>query len=875
MDDFHQSQAELTGSLISLEFDSSGRINQLWTSDPTLPEDGDEFQFILPPITFGEEAADHYYPGTILIGARTSPESPWVLSRNTQVSEYDYSLEDSFDFFDPSSVNFQYQFPLLPEIEATGKFYEIAKPIPQILWDVTLTNQHNESIEIGELAFPLALNNYYDGFGWTDEQLEKLWHKRLYIHQFISGAASWLIAQRMNAEPPSLLIYPGNDTEWEFYSHVPSSLNTHYQWEGIPVVYVHSKATMEREEWPDWANRHTSLILEPGEQKTFQMRFIPTEQSKQDGIHQVLKLCHRPAVKVYPSCVIPKGSSIGIEVSGMRVTSFESNKPCVIQPDIDDDTSFCLIKPETKGPMTISFEDHLNRKGYVHLFATDSIKDLIHKRASYIQKNQDHDPTSTTYGSFLMRYHPAITVENEMSSQSAFERYTTFDLDSSIADALFLAEKNTIYPNKEEIGSLDTFIHTFLRGKIQNPLTMEVGSSFNINTGIVTAFGKPIIYPHVFNLYFSMYKISQITQSTKASQEWYLTQAIKTILTLFERGWRNYVLSVGLLGYGRIYTIFDEIQKASIEYPHLNEYIPKIKYWIDKKSSDIIRQKYPYAGESVMDTSGFEDVLLAAKYDEIHDHMDRTIDCAYSARSIAPSWWWYGSDKRNWDGIESNIKHALGDRGEMCLAHTTIPNSFIFTAFMDRDYFAIPDAHMRLAFGGLMGPWALVHDDGSASLCYCPDYASKHRGFNPFSGSSSLGYYHYLHMISSMVLPSGEIDTFSLGCHFDHSDNMYAITPWDGVGRRIHLRQIGIDVDLSFGTILYAVISDKKDHATFTIQSNWENPVDVTLSIRGLWGDNFKSSTGSVSLKDSAILIQFTLQETVELVISSKVLTLK
>ena len=40
-------RADLTGSLISMEFGPGGRIVQLWASDPSLPEEGEEFQFIL------------------------------------------------------------------------------------------------------------------------------------------------------------------------------------------------------------------------------------------------------------------------------------------------------------------------------------------------------------------------------------------------------------------------------------------------------------------------------------------------------------------------------------------------------------------------------------------------------------------------------------------------------------------------------------------------------------------------------------------------------------------------------------------------------------------------------------------------------------
>ena len=176
--------------------------------------------------------------------------------------------------------------------------------------------------------------------------------------------------------------------------------------------------------------------------------------------------------------------------------------------------------------------------------------------------------------------------------------------------------------------------------------------------------------------------------------------------------------------------------------------------------------------------------------------------CAYATRSLAPSWWWYGSDKRNWDGADSTPTRAMADRGETCLAHTTIPNSLIFFGLMDRDYLAIPEAYMRMAFGGMLGPWALVRSDGAASMCYCPDLSSKHAGFNSYTGGSGHGLFHYLREVGSYVLPNQKQGIYTFGCHFESTDDAYVVRPWEGVGRRIVMRQIGAEFRLTFGRFI-------------------------------------------------------------------------
>ena len=466
MEQFEDERPELTGSLISIEFGPGGRMQQLWASDPGLPEESEDFQFILPPLQFGEEVADDYFPGSILIGARTDPDGPWALSRNRS-ARYVFPMES--EDFDPAVVAYEYEFPLLQEIRATGKFYERAGPIPQIIWDVEIYNRGRVSVEIGELGFPLAFNNFYEGFGWTDDQLTKLWQSRLYIHKFIGGAASWVFAERMTAETPGLLVFPGDDTGWEFYNHVPSSLLTPYQWEGIPVVYAHSKATIEREEWPQWMNEHTSLILEPGDRRVFQMRFVPCDSDKQDGVAQTLAACGRPTIKLLPSAVAPADVGIALEVTGVAPKKFYVSRDAQVEVDSDEMSGFCFVRPKEPGPLQVSFNDQFGRPCQVHLMFTDPLQDLIQRRADWIAAHQvEFRPGSPLHHAIVLtniQQGTRVTEPQEYSESSGLE--------CSLADTLFLAEKNSIYPDRTQIQILDEFIRDFLQDDVQNPSSLS------------------------------------------------------------------------------------------------------------------------------------------------------------------------------------------------------------------------------------------------------------------------------------------------------------------------------------------------------------------------------------------------------------------
>ncbi len=822
MDPF-EDRPELTGSLITLEFGLGGRINQLWASEPALPDEGEDFQFVLPPMGFGEETSDDYNPGTILLGIRTDPDGPWIVSRNTRAKPPENSEQDS-PF--ASTVEFEYDFPLIDDLTVTGKFFELPGALPQIVWEVTIENKGRRAVEIGELGFPLAFNNFYEGFGWTDEQLLRLWNSRLYVHKFIGGGASWVFAQRMTAEAPGLLVFPGGDTSWEFYNHVQASLGTPFQWEGIPVVYVYSKATIERERGEGWSNEHTSLILEPGDKKTVQMRFVPCESDKQEGVHATLVACEKPSIRLLPGAVAPRDVGIAIEVSGASPTEFFFSREAESQTDSDEQGGFCFVRPSTPGPLRVSFRDNQGRACHTHLMFTEPIELLIRRRAEYICENQVATDSPTLRNAILLTN---IATGLPVTDPEDYEE--SAGIECSLADALFLAEKNTVFPEKSQIAVLDSYISDFLLDKVQNPGDHSVASTLPEDMPVGVYFGRPLCYPHVYNLYHSMYRIASGYGETQQRPRAYLARAYETALAMYRFGWRHYVRTVGVLGYARIYDLLDDLKKEGMA-----SEAETLTGFVTAKAEELTASEYPYAGETVMDTSGMEEVFAAAKFLDEDAPLERTVRCAYAARSLSPSWWWYGSDKRTWDGAESTPTRAMADRGENCLAHSTIPNSLIFFGMMDRDYLAIPEAYMRMAFGGMLGPWALVRTDGAASMCYCPDLSSKHAGFNAFTGMSGHGLFHYLREVGSYVLPNQKLGTYTFGCHFEALQDRYVVRPWDGIGRKIVLRQIAAEFRTSFGKMIELRLDKQKRWFEIDVQNSSDKEIRAELTVLGMWG---------------------------------------
>jgi len=827
MDDFSLDRQELTGSLISMEFGPGGRIQQLWTSDPSTPSDSEEFQFVAPPLMMGEETTEDYFPGTILLGARMDPDDPWIVSRNTRAE----ILEDD----ESTAVAFEYEFAFLEDLRATGRFYEIPGVVPQIAWDVEIKNRSRHSVEIGELGFPLALNNVMEGFTETDRGVRELWNDRIYVHKFIGGSASYVFAQRLTARPPGLLIYPGENTRWEFFNHVPASLTTPLRWEGIPVVYVHSQAAIEREGWPEWFSGHTSIVLEPGESRTYSMRFAPADRYLVDNVSATLISCGRPTIKLYPSAVAPVDVGIALEVSGTTPTRFTTDIELELETDADEDGGFCFVKPTTEGTVKVKFDDTLDRTSEAHLLFIRPIEELIQKRARWIFDNQ----IVREEGLLEKAIVPAdLTTGQPILDPEAY--VGPFGIESSLSEALFLAEKNTIYPVVEQIEAIDAYLEAFVEDALQNPGDGSVGSSLPDLRSVAANFGRPQTYPLVFCLYHSMARVARLGGGTRFDVDHYLQKSARTLVAMFNHSNKSLLETSGIPLMSYALDLVRDLRNQG-----LKTEADLCTRLLDRRDIELSRRKYPFLSEGQWNTDGFEESFCTARRRGNEDMEERALRCALAARNLAPSWWWYGSDKRWVQDVES-VHPGVFDKGELCHGPSSVMDSALIFRTLDRDYNVLPEPTIRLAFGGMLGVWSLVRTDGAASMGFCPDAASKQFGMSGVTGSIGLGLFHYLRNVGAYVLPSRTSGVTTFGCHFEIENNgaldVFVIRPWDGVGRKVVIRQISVEIEADSGQILEVQIDSRKRNAKVTMANHSQSSGVGQFRIRGLWGNVFDVS---------------------------------
>ncbi|MCX7799060.1 MAG: DUF5695 domain-containing protein [Fimbriimonadales bacterium] len=805
---------------MEMAFDAAGRIEGLWLRGNDPAQSGSELDLICPDIQFGEERSRDYAPGTILIGVRASPEEPWVLSRNR-------ALESWVESVSADEIRLVYDMGLLPWIRAEGVYQSDRGQAGCVRWRVHLTNESPHEVEVGELAFPMAFNNLYwastrDGAGLRD-----LWTSRCAVHKSIAGAASYLFVTPLDPQGGGLLVHPADDTEWEFYASVPGSLNTGYRWAGIPVVYVHSKAAIEREGWKTWFNSHSSTVLRPGEQRSYTMEFRPAIRDRFDGVAEALVQAGRPAMRVLPSAVSPHDVGVGIEIAGCQPVRFSFDAPVESETDSDEEGGFCFVRSGAPTPVRVSFHDQLGRTSHSHLLLIEPIERLIDRRAEWILRNQVHQEPGSLF-------HAAILPVELTSGRRAVEvggLAGSFAAECGLADALFLAEKNTFRARRDEVRALDAAIEQFVRDDLQNPLDDVVGSVLADEQTVASNASKPTAYCLLFNLYRAMAHISRTYGETSQGSDEYLRRAFRTARALYRHCLDRSYRDRGLLLHAGIWELIRELRREG-----LRAEADELEERAVQRATELLREDYPYAGESLWDTSGFQDLMAAAMALRYADHTERIQRCLFGGRPLAASWWWCGSDFRFWDDSDGYTHPVLSDKGEVCHGYTSVGNSRVFFDQLDEDYGELPDVYLRAAMGGALGAWALVRSDGAASMGFCPDSASRLLGFLPFTGDLGIALYEYLRLAASYVLPSRGQGTFTFGCHYEFSDGVHKVRPWDGVGRRVVLRQFHAEFRTSFGSIRNLWLDGRKRWASLDVSNDSDRDVRAEVEVKGLWG---------------------------------------
>ena len=277
----------------------------------------------------------HCWTGDVVLKARRAGETEWCpmhtfLSDDVRTVTYDQ--ESITTRYEGNSVNRGGLQHL--NIEQRYEFSGNPQSGDAILWEITLHNNSQTQIEIGELGLPITLNTNYSigdekqGFNHRSVDSTKyVFEQRVIESSFVSGHSSYILATRASGKGDHLLIVPQGDTALEAISGYGLFPDTEMMKGAGSMFYLFSEATAVE----PWYNGHRSLVLAPDEKRTF--AFTMCRVQDHTDISDKLYENGNIAVKIAPGMVIPVGTTAHLLLRCKKpITAIETADGIDVEP---------------------------------------------------------------------------------------------------------------------------------------------------------------------------------------------------------------------------------------------------------------------------------------------------------------------------------------------------------------------------------------------------------------------------------------------------------------------------------------------------------------------------------------------------------------
>ncbi|HEX9151550.1 MAG TPA: DUF5695 domain-containing protein, partial [Flavobacterium sp.] len=164
-----------------------------------------------------------------------------------------------------------------------------------------ITNKSNAALEIGALGVPMIFNNILEG-----KTLDETHLHNVFFDPYIGKDAGYLEVKRLSGHGPALLLLPEANMPFEAYRPLlddatPRSIvfEGFHEWMPLSKAYA-DQEWKSAEQW----NSPTSLVLQPGEAKSFSLKFVLVDEIK--NIQATLLQNERPVAIGVPGYVLPQ-----------------------------------------------------------------------------------------------------------------------------------------------------------------------------------------------------------------------------------------------------------------------------------------------------------------------------------------------------------------------------------------------------------------------------------------------------------------------------------------------------------------------------------------------------------------------------------------
>ena len=630
-----------------------------------------------------------------------------------------------------------------------------------LFWEITLRNQTDQPLEIGDIALPLPFNKEFVADNLAN------YTKVVGRHAFISGHGSFIFWERPSGVGPYLLMTPLSGTKIEYYEQHDQdrrAIRSPY-W-----IYLHSACNGAGEARGTWRQPHTSITLAPKGQRGdmvaygFKFRWVPDY----DGVRDALVEEGLFDVQIVPGMTVPIELEARIAVR-TRVADF------ILEPEHPDQTRVEFLGK--KDALTYLYRVIFQRLGenvltmrynqdqymILEFFATEPLETLIKKRTDFLVSKQQHRDPEKWYDGLFSVWDMRSAVLRGPDDTDGFDYWWGYVLacdDTALPKAPFIAAKNLYYPVKEEIAAVEYYLDKFVWGKLQrtdqeDPLPYGIygvpnwfenryhewgfqpeGMDQVYQDGGLHLKGKGqahiwrnFDYPHVMMIYFHLYQIARKYPEMVSYLDapGYLRRAYGTARAYFDiqnhqPGWGYWAYTLGIYNELLIVDLIMALRDEGLPEESdilKGEWEKKVKYFI-------YDDPYPFDSEYPFDTTAFESSHAIAKY-------------ALSNELEPDENLWYDENKKKWFShpkiqrkdaeafMEKQIQANIALRGWVEPAYYLLGSDFrggegvrYNLSYMSQmggwaildyamNYAKDPFPYLRLGYASYLSSWALMN----------------------------------------------------------------------------------------------------------------------------------------------------------------------
>lgn len=722
-------------------------------------------------------------------------------------------------------------------------------------WQIQVTNTSAQTLEIGDFGLPLPFNEYWSGG-------DAIYETRTVFHSFTGNNSSYITVTRPSGIGPYLLMTPDASTGagFEYMDHWRVEEHPGSKWaqdqggwaNGLNVFYIHSNVIKStgRGYLPN-----TSLTLAPGASKTYAFKFFKV--NGESDVHDRLYSEGLVDATAVPGMIVPTNQTAKLDLHTSKTINsvtaqYPSQTTIAYSNTVATDHKIYQLTFSHLGQNNITVNYGNGEKTVLQFYVIEPIADALQRHATFMvnstQWNAPGQLKDKVFDDWMM---------DTKAKRNEFSGYWGWGDDWGYTHGEFLAEKNVKNPVASEVTAVDQYLET----AIWNQLMAGHHSDYLIYDFLMpspntTPTYRGYAYPHIYNTYFSMYKIANLYPNLVTylnPKTTYLLRAYNIFKALYGSS-VAYNWNTGLMGESTTPELIKALQDEGFT-AEANDVIAKMA----TKYNNFKNTTYPYGSEYNYDNTGEEAVYTLAKMNNNTTMMSKINAKTRADRGTQPVWYYYADPVTITGEAWWNFQYT------MSLAGYTMDD-------WTRYHSSTPELDERMTYAAKIGNVSAINSGqissdpanvGAVAWTYQSELGNLgaqgvgggalQNGWRGMSGEADLGLFGAIRILSADVAVDPIFGLTGYGADVTQSGTNYVITPKDGVFQKLNLITQKLYLELNRDQYSAATIATTKDYVNLTLKNVTPGTAHTTkLTLTGLAPNSYNvlvngTAVGSVN----------------------------